>query len=761
MDELPLQTYLQERMLGDALTSISDFIYIFDREGRFLFANQALLDLWGIGIDEAVGRNFHDLKYPDDLAARLLRQVQEVVEKRRTVRDETPYTSPAGIHGYYEYIFSPVLEADGTVRAVVGTTREITDRKLTSSALEESRRRLALATESAQIGIWDWDALADKLVWDPQMYRLYGIRGEDFGGAIDAWQMAVHPDDRGRCTAEHAAAVSGIRDFHTEFRILWPNGGVRYIEAHAVVTRAGDGSATRMIGVNWDITERRTADDRLREQAALLDLARDAIIVAGIDSQIQFWNHGAQSVYGWTSAEAIGKRASKLLYTDSARHDLALKCLIDSGEWSGELRQVRKDGTPVFVASRWTLLADQNGSPKCMLIINSDITEHKKMESQFLRTQRMESIGTLASGVAHDLNNILAPILLSVPLLREDLSKEKRDSILCDLEASAQRGSDIVNQVLTFARGADGERLLVQPAHLVNEMVHIAEEAFPKSVKVTATYPLDPWSVEADPSQLHQVLMNLCVNARDAMPDGGELTITVENTLLDDSYAATMPGAKAGPHIVIRVRDTGRGIPHEIVDRIFDPFFTTKEVGKGTGLGLSTSIGIIKSHGGTINVYSEPGLGTTFNLYLPAITGSQAKASGEETNIIPRGNGEWLLLVDDERSIRNMAAAILENHGYQVTVAADGLEAITAFADQMERIACIITDMMMPNMDGFTLIRTLKNMNPRIIVVASTGQRDDKRMKDLNALGVPVCLNKPYNRRNLLIAVHDALARAE
>jgi PAS domain S-box-containing protein len=343
-------------MLSDALSCTVDFVYIFDQDGRFLFANQPLLDLWGIPLEEAVGRNFFDLKYPDELAARLQRQVREVFETRKRIVDETPYTSPAGVTAYYEYIFSPVIEANGTMLFVVGTTREISERKQATAALEESRRRLALATGSARIGIWDWDVSADKLVWDAQMYNLYGVGEEEFGRAFDAWRNGVHPEDRERCEAEHAAALAGVKEFHTEFRVRWPDKQVRDIEAHGIVLRDADGAAVRMIGVNWDITERKVIDRRLLQQAELLDLAHDAIMVRDIEGRIQFWNRGAQAIYGWTSDEAIGKLASKLLFTDPEKFDLAQKRVIETGGWRGEHYQIRKNGTQVIVASRWTLL---------------------------------------------------------------------------------------------------------------------------------------------------------------------------------------------------------------------------------------------------------------------------------------------------------------------------------------------------------------------------------------------------------------------
>jgi PAS domain S-box-containing protein len=512
------------------------------------------------------------------------------------------------------------------------------------------------------------------------------------------------------------------------------------------------------IAVFDNITERKVAEARLLEQAELLELAHDVIMVRDVDDTIRFWNRAGETVYGWTSNEVTGNRAAELLRTSPQAHALARKSLMETGDWSGELRQMRKDGKPVIVASRWTLLRDPQGNPKSILVINSDITEHKKLESQFLRTQRLESVGTLASGVAHDLNNVLSPILMAAPLLREEIALGLRQQLINNIEISAQRAADIVKQVLTFARGAEGDRLLVQPTHLIKEIARIAQDTFPKTIEVSVKYPQEPWAVEADPTQLHQVLLNLCVNARDAMPDGGEIVMSLENLMIDEHLATMMPGAKPGPYVVIKVSDSGTGIPPEVIDNIFDPFFTTKEIGKGTGLGLSTTLGIVKSHGGFINVYSEVGAGTTFKVFLPAAGDAQERMKACAEVLPPNGNGELLLVVDDERPIREMAEMILKRHGYRVALAADGTEALAIFARQFDEIKAVITDLIMPYMDGITLIRTLRKIKPEIAILASSGRGDEKRMKELSALNVPTCLIKPYSKIKLLTAVHDLLA---
>jgi CheY-like chemotaxis protein len=347
---------------------------------------------------------------------------------------------------------------------------------------------------------------------------------------------------------------------------------------------------------------------------------------------------------------------------------------------------------------------------------------------------------------------------MAAPLLRGDIPPEERENLLAIVEASAERGAGIVKQVLTFARGADGDRLLLQPIYLVQEIVRIVEETFPKSVAVRAAYPEDLWTVVADPTQLHQVLLNLCINARDAMPTGGTLILTLENFEVDDHYASMTPGAKTGPHVLLQVSDTGTGMPLETIDKIFDPFFTTKELGRGTGLGLSTVMGIVKSHGGFIQVYSEVGRGATFKVFLPASMSELGEMQADVAQS-PRAQGELLLIVDDEKSIVEVARTLLEGHGYRVLTAADAPEALAIFALRMNEIELVLTDLAMPFMDGVALIRTLQKMKPGVRVIASTGRGGQNgSASEMAHLNVIASLTKPYNREKLLATLHDALS---
>jgi PAS domain S-box-containing protein len=480
-----------------------------------------------------------------------------------------------------------------------------------------------------------------------------------------------------------------------------------------------------------DISQRERDEERLREQAALLDHARDAIIVHDLQDQILFWNKSAERLYGWATNKAIGRKIHELIYQGmTSRFAAAKQTVIDKGEWIGEVRQHNTEMKELIVEGHWTLVRDENGQPESIMAINTDVTEKKKLESQFLRAQRMEGIGTLAGGIAHDLNNLLSPILLSIQLLQMRHPDEETQKLLKTLRVNAERGSDLIKQVLAFARGMEGERIALQPKHIVREIVKVLKDTLPRSIDIVMALPENKelWNIKGDATQLHQVLMNLCVNARDAMPEGGKLIITLENRIVDETYARTHLEAQAGRYVVITVEDSGVGILASDIDKIFEPFFTTKEQGKGTGLGLSTAMAIVKSHGGFVDVYSEPGRGTKFRLSFPAIETGLLEQPVEVAPQLPRGHGELVLVVDDEEGIREVTRGTLQAFGYSVLTANDGTEAVVIFAQNKEQIKVVLTDMMMPFMDGTATIRALRKIDPQVKIIASSGLTDSTKI---------------------------------
>jgi signal transduction histidine kinase/CheY-like chemotaxis protein len=387
-----------------------------------------------------------------------------------------------------------------------------------------------------------------------------------------------------------------------------------------------------------------------------------------------------------------------------------------------------------------------------------DITEKKMLESQLLRAQRMESIGTLASGIAHDINNVLTPIMLSEELLREKFTDKESQRYLKIIERSTQRGASLMKQVMSYAKGVEGERNVLQAANLISEISQIATETFPKNIEIITDITKNLWNISGDATQLHQVLMNLCVNARDVIPDGGLLRISAENLLIDEDYAHINIDAKVGPYIIITVSDTGTGIPPSILGRIFEPFFTTKEHGTGTGLGLSTALGIVKSHGGFITVYSEVGKGTAFKVYLPAITTAETLKAQEHQHELPVGHGETILIVDDEDQILELTQKTLETHGYRVITANNGEDAIELYKQNREIIKLVLMDMMMPVMEGQESIRVIRDFNPEVKIIAVSGLAEKDKLNKIADSHVNAFLPKPYTAEKLLKTIHEIIS---
>ncbi|MFF1634174.1 PAS domain S-box protein [Leifsonia sp. NPDC058248] len=463
-----------------------------------------------------------------------------------------------------------------------------------------------------------------------------------------------------------------------------------------------------------DVTEDQEARVKLDEytakvasQAALLDAARDAIMVRSLDGVISYWNKGAESIYGWSAAEATGRNVRELIYDDPKRFDEATELLRDEGYWTGEIEQRRSDGSVVIADCRWQLVRDDDGTPVAVFAVTSDITDYKREQEQRLRAQRLESLGTLAGGIAHDLNNVMTPILLATQLLHQDESDPRRRELITLVNGVAKRGASMINQVLSFARGSKGKREHVEIRRLLDELSTVCRETFPDEIELDfATCPRS-LAVQGDSTELFQVLVNLANNARDSMPQGGRLSVSVR---------------AVGSEVVVAVTDTGSGMSEEVRSRIFEPFFTTKSPDIGTGLGLATSIAIVKSHGGTMNVVSAPQRGTTVELALPVADAQPASPSDDHAPrpSVVSGRGRRVLVVDDEPSIRDLLSQTLEREGYRVETA-NSSEAALVLADPGHAVDVLVTDVVMPLVSGEELARVAAERPHPVAVVFMSG----------------------------------------
>jgi PAS domain S-box-containing protein len=634
------------------------------------------------------------------------------------------------------------------------------ERKRSEKALLESEARLNEAQRIAQIGSWELDIQKNILKWSDEIYRMFDIDPKQFGASYEAFLNSIHPEDREFVNKAYAESLETRKPYNIEHRLLMRDGSIKYVQERCKTFYDNNGKPIRSIGTVQDITDRKKFEEKIIEQAELIEMVPSAIYIRDMYHRILFWSKGAEKTYGWTKEDVYGKSVLELFYKpENLEHfNEIMSLLLEKGTWTGELKHLNKAGKEIIIDGYWRLLYDNEGKPKSILCVNTDITEKKLLERQHLRSQRMESIGTLVGGIAHDLNNVLAPILLSLEIFKRKFQDETSQEMLDTLGKTVERGAGIVKQVLTFARGAEGERAIIQPRHIISDLIKVMQETFPKSISIKTEISKNLWVISADPNQLHQIILNLCINARDAMPDGGILTIEAENIHIDTNYTRTHIDAKVGPYVLISVSDTGIGIPQENIDRIFEPFFTTKELGKGTGLGLSTVLSLVKGHGGFINVYSEPSKGTKFKVYLPAIEGDELSIINPKREELPIGNGESILIIDDEDSICQITKETLEAHGYKVYTAHEGKEGIEIFKKYKDEIDLVITDIMMPTMDGLTAIRELRKIKHGVKIIASSGLMEDARTVQIKENNIEGILVKPYTAEKLLTIVSNVLS---
>jgi two-component system, cell cycle sensor histidine kinase and response regulator CckA len=505
---------------------------------------------------------------------------------------------------------------------------------------------------------------------------------------------------------------------------------------------------------------KRQAEKTIAEQAALLGKAREAICAIDPDRRITYWNASAERLYGCKAGAVIGRDLRRVLYgTDSMAVDEAYALVLATGEWRGELRPLNSRNESLLVESFWSLVTDDQGLATSILIVEAEITEKKRIEAQLMQTQRLETLGLLAGGIAHDLNNVLSPIINSIEILSELATRSEDRDLIGILEMSANHGADLVRQLTAFARGTVEQVAPVPPGALIAGASRLVRHAMPRNITVSTSVADDLPVIHADSTQLRQVILNLCINARDAMPNGGTIDISADLTSVHAGARSIQGEVAPGRYVRIIVSDTGTGIPPEIVGKLFEPFFTTKKPGKGTGLGLVNVAGIVKAHGGFIDLKSSPGKGTKFFIHLPI--GSEAAAGPEAMHPAPPmrvrkdagKDADEILVIEDDDAIRRIMELILGTSGYAITLAEDGSQGLSLLRANPGRFPLVITDLNMPGISGLDLIRELRASAPSAKIIVQSGLPDAIQDTD----GVEV-LSKPISAERLIQTVHRVLA---
>ena len=796
VDELELRREVAERRraetalraakkeVEDVLGSIAEGFCALDREWRYTYLNDRFEQITGIPTAELLGRKIWEV-FPD-LEASTIEH-----EYRRAVAEQVPVS--------FEFYFEP-LEAWYWIKAyphkggLAVYFSDITEQKRAESELRWSEERFRLLAEHTNDLVCLHDAGGRFLYVSPSCRRLLGYEPEELLGQ-DPYAF-FHPDDHVHIRAVQVRLLKGEANPTATYRVRQRSGAYLWVSSNAVLVKDEAGRVVHLVTSSRDIAEQKRAEEALRrindeletrvaertanfesvnarlqvellqreqnerwinQLATLLSHAQEAIWVLEPDGSIVYWNRSAERLYGYEFDECAGRTAQELL-GDAEGDQIApaLEAAIADGDWAGELPQRLRDGREVVVESRWTFVRSGEDDPGAILVVSNDITERKAL---LLRSQRMETLGRLAGGLAHDINNILGPILMSLQMLQVKLTSEQDQRLLRSLEAGTQRGAGLIRQLLSYIRGVEGERTALDAEVLVGEVESILQETLPRSIELSLEAEGDLWPVVGDATQLHQVLMNLCINARDAMLDGGALRLEAANRDVEERDAALHVDARPGRYVVVSVSDTGVGIAPEKLGQIFEPFYTTKGEGKGTGLGLANVASIVKGHGGFLDVQSKPSQGTRFDIYLPA---SEAGTKIVEEVVVeaPMGGGELVLVVDDNEGLREITCGVLEDCNYQTLGAAHGKEALGLYRQHGPDVRAVITDVMMPEMDGPAMIRALRERGAEVPVIAMSGLNTREDVVKEAGEDVYAFLSKPCRAGALLATLHAALHAA-
>lgn len=741
--------------------SAKDGILILDADtGRVVDVNPFLVDRLGFSREQFLGKEIWELGFFRDFFANKA-SFAELQLKGYVRYEDKPLVTAEGQRIDVEFV-SNVYLVDGR-RVIQCNIRDITERRLAEAELRAEQAMFAGLADTIPDRIYFKDRQSRFLRVNNAMAIAAGFR--DAAAAIGKTDYDIFSGEHAseayadeKLLMETGKPLVGIEEKET-----WPDGHSSWASTTKVALRNTAGHISGMVGISRDITAQKDAEEALRRSEAefriTFENAPIGVALVDLSGHPIRCNRPIQKMLGYSESELQKMHFKEFTHPDDTEVDLKLYGELMDGKreyYQIEKRFVRKEGEVVNGRLTVSMIRGVVGAARFAIAMLEDITGQKKLEEQVLRTQRLESIGLLAGGIAHDLNNILAPMLMGASLLRTKLTEPRDQGIVTIIEQGAERGAAIIRQLMAFSRGHEGTTENVQIPYLIREMLNIILETFPREIEVQSTAPNKLWAIKGNATQIHQVLMNLCVNARDAMQNGGRLTISAANKILAARDENLSPLAKSGRYVVITVADTGNGIPKRIVARIFEPFFTTKDVGFGTGLGLSTSLGIVKNHGGFMTVESEPGKGSEFKVFLP-VTDDLQIVKAEASANVPLGNGELILLVDDEAPIRDAIRHVLEARQYRVVIASDGAEALQNFVLHRDTVNLVITDMMMPIMDGPQLIRSLRILDPKVKVVAMSGLDNASSRSQLDSLGILEVVAKPCDATRLVQAVQRAL----
>ena len=741
-----------------ALKATANAVMITNKAGMVIWVNSAFEQLTGYTHAEIVGQSTRVLKSGQNSQA-LYEEMWRTILGGRIWRGELTNRRKDGSLYDEEMTITPVQDRKGEITHYIAIKLDISERRQAEANLLSLTERLSLATGVAKVGVWEWDLASNALTWDATMFEIYGFPFV-VPMPYEKWSAAVYPEDLPAVEATLREAIDEKGRGSADFRIILADGTVRNVSTVGRVVLDEHANVSRVIGTAQDITERKKTENKLRQLATIVESSDDAIVSRTLDGTIQSWNGAAERMYEYSAAEAIGKPIS-ILYPHGQRDEILANLeKIKRGDIVRNFETIRatKDGKQIHIALTVSPIKDVSGRIVGASAIGRDITESKQMEDMFRQAQKMEAVGRLAGGVAHDFNNMLSVIIGYSELLLERADTDGQVRKQCEeIKRAGDRAASLTRQLLAFSRQQVLEPRVLNLNTSVAEIEKMLRRLIGEDIDLRTS--LDPTLglVKADPGQIEQVIMNLALNARDAMPGGGKLIIETSNTELDDEYALHHPPCIVGRYVILAVTDSGVGMSQETKARIFEPFFTTKELGKGTGLGLSTVYGVAKQSGGYIWVYSEPGQGSVFKLYLPRVDGSevQIRPAKSAPELLP--GTETVLLVEDEQSVRALTRNLLEQGGYTVLEADNGAHAVEIAKQHHGPIHLLLTDVVMPGMNGPAVAEMILPIHPEAKALYVSGYSSSFGTQTGLVPAGANLFQKPFSRAALLRKVRNLL----
>ncbi|SPE63388.1 putative Histidine kinase [Verrucomicrobia bacterium] len=716
------------RLVNTALESAANAVAITDREGVITWANPAFSQLTGYSFEELRGRKPSILR-SDTQDAATFRNVWEALLAGWVWRSEMINRRKDGSFYTVDITITPVLNEQAEITHFVVVKQEVTERKQAELALQQSAAEFRAMFEVASIGMAQADVHTGRwLRVNQEMCAITGYSAEEL------LQMRVpditHPDDRQQDWELFQRVVRGdVPDYRLEKRYVRKDGAVAWVNVNMTVIRDASGQPTRTMAAIEDITERRASERRLRQLSRAVEQTASTVVITDIHGNIEYANPRFAETTGYSLGEALGKnpRILKSGSTSAAEYAKLWQTITSGRTWRGEFHNKKRNGELYWEYCSISPVNDEQGAISHFVAVKEDITERKQLEAQLRQSQKMEGIGQLAGGVAHDFNNLLSVMRCNAELLLMNAEQNSPETNEClkHIEAAAERAANLTRQLLLFSRRQTMQSQPLVLNELVKNLTKMLTRVIREDIRLECRYAEPLPFVQADPGMLEQVLLNLVVNSRDAMPGGGQLLITTEGLRFDSAHAPTNPDARKGKFVCLSVSDTGTGIAPEHLERIFEPFFTTKEPGKGTGLGLATVYGIVKQHQGWVEVSSRFGQGTTFKVFLPAIP-PPAKTATAPAEAQLRGGSETILLVEDDYSVRVIMRQVLEAFKYKVYEATCAREAVEVWAQHQGEIALLLTDMVMPEgVSGRNLAEQLRAKSPGLKFIFMSGYSPD------------------------------------